>query len=156
MATIIVQKDNDLQNIHIKLKIEKIWIPLKTGCFGRVSSSCSTSGTHRVNLVTNQVIAFSLIYLIYHHFTWRTNIYWSSIASQSRTENKSISILSLVDIRLSLSNASQHLIINMFRAKFFIDIIFLQFPGHVFLQTISIFIVLIVFHCKKSLKIPKR
>ena len=51
-------------------------------------------------------------------------------------ENKSISILSLVDIRLSLSNAPQDLIINMFRAKFFIDIIFLQFPG----QTIIIFI----------------
>jgi len=35
--------------------------PLKTGgelrCFGRVSSSCFTSGTRRVNLVTNLVIS---------------------------------------------------------------------------------------------------
>ena len=35
--------------------------PLKTagefGCSGRVSSSCSTSGTRRVNLVTNPVIS---------------------------------------------------------------------------------------------------
>jgi len=34
--------------------------PLKTGgelrCSGRVGNSCSTSGTHRVNLVTNPVI----------------------------------------------------------------------------------------------------
>jgi hypothetical protein len=34
--------------------------PLKTGgelrCSGRVSSSCSTSGTRRVNLVTNPVV----------------------------------------------------------------------------------------------------
>ena len=45
--------NNDLQNIHIKL------IPLKTGGelrrSGRVSSSCSTIGTRRVNLVTNLV-----------------------------------------------------------------------------------------------------
>jgi ribosomal protein L32 len=45
--------NNDLQNIHIKL------IPLKTGGelrrSGRVSSSCSTSGSRRVNLVTNPV-----------------------------------------------------------------------------------------------------
>jgi hypothetical protein len=35
--------------------------PLKTwgelGCFGRVSSSCSTSDTRRVNLATNPVIS---------------------------------------------------------------------------------------------------
>ena len=35
--------------------------PLKTGdelsCFGRFSNSCSTSGTHRVNRVTNPVIS---------------------------------------------------------------------------------------------------
>jgi len=45
--------NNDLQNIHIKLK-------LKTGgelrCSGRVGSSCSTNGTRRVNLVTNSVV----------------------------------------------------------------------------------------------------
>jgi hypothetical protein len=55
--------NNDLQNIHINLKA-KDWvtrIPLKTvgelGCSGRVSSSSSTSGTRRVNLVTNPVIS---------------------------------------------------------------------------------------------------
>jgi hypothetical protein len=36
--------------------------PLKTGgelgCSGRVSSSCSASGTRRVNLVTNPVISY--------------------------------------------------------------------------------------------------
>ena len=38
-----------------------IYIKLKTGgelrCSGRVCSSCSTSGTRRVNLVTNPVIS---------------------------------------------------------------------------------------------------
>jgi hypothetical protein len=38
--------------------------PLKSGgelgCSGRVSSSCSTSGTRRVNLVTNPVISHEL------------------------------------------------------------------------------------------------
>ena len=29
----------------------------KLGCSGRVSNSCSTSGTRRVNLVANQVIS---------------------------------------------------------------------------------------------------
>ena len=52
--------NNDLQNIHIKTKDRITRTPLKTGgelrCSGRVGSSCSTSGTHRVNLVTNQVI----------------------------------------------------------------------------------------------------
>jgi len=47
--------NNDLQNIHIKLKNRVTRLPLKTGgelrCSGRVSSSCSTSGTRRVNLM---------------------------------------------------------------------------------------------------------
>ena len=51
--------NNDLQNMHIKLKISNT-NPTKTrgelGCSGRVSSSCSTSDTRRVNLVTNPVI----------------------------------------------------------------------------------------------------
>ena len=38
--------------------------PLKTeaelGCPGRISSSCSTSGTRRVNLVTTPVISFGI------------------------------------------------------------------------------------------------
>jgi hypothetical protein len=35
------------------------WLPLwyELGCSGRVSSSCSTSGTRRVNLVTNPEIS---------------------------------------------------------------------------------------------------
>ena len=49
--------NNDLQNIHIKLKIE----PTKNGgerrCSGRVSSSCSNSDTRCVNLVTKPVIS---------------------------------------------------------------------------------------------------
>ena len=49
--------NNDLQNLQIKLKDRVTRTPLKTGgelmCSRRVSSSCSTSGTHRVNLVTN-------------------------------------------------------------------------------------------------------
>ena len=49
--------NNDLQNIHIKLKIE----PTKNGgerrCSGRVSSSFSNSDTRCVNLVTKPVIS---------------------------------------------------------------------------------------------------
>ena len=48
--------NNDLQNMHIKLKTR-----LKTGgqirCSGRIGSSCFTSGTRRVNLVTIPVIS---------------------------------------------------------------------------------------------------
>jgi hypothetical protein len=44
--------NNDLQNKHIQLKNNTN--PAKTG---RVSSSCTTSGTHRINLVTNPVIS---------------------------------------------------------------------------------------------------
>jgi hypothetical protein len=40
--------------------------PLKTGdelrCFGRVGSSCSISGTRRVNLVTNSVISHKCVF----------------------------------------------------------------------------------------------
>ena len=46
-------------NIHTKDRVT--WTPLKNGgelgCSGRVSSSCSTSGTCHVNLVTNPVIS---------------------------------------------------------------------------------------------------
>ena len=52
--------NNDLQNITHKTKDRVTWTTLKTRselrCSGRVSSSCSTSGTRRVNLVTNSVI----------------------------------------------------------------------------------------------------
>jgi hypothetical protein len=51
--------NNELQNIHIKLKTVA-QTPLKAGtklgCLGKVSCSCSTSGTRHVNLITNPVI----------------------------------------------------------------------------------------------------
>jgi hypothetical protein len=57
-----VQKDKQRSTKHTyKTKDWVTWTPLKTGseirCSGRVSSSCSTSGTDRVNLVTNPVIS---------------------------------------------------------------------------------------------------
>jgi hypothetical protein len=56
------QKDKQRSTKHIqKIKARVTRTPLKTGCelrcSGRVSSSCSTSGTHRINLVTNPVIS---------------------------------------------------------------------------------------------------
>jgi hypothetical protein len=54
--------NNDLQNTTQKTTDQVIWSPLKTGvelrCFGRISSYNSTSGTCRVNLVTNPVIGY--------------------------------------------------------------------------------------------------
>ena len=57
-----VQKDKQRSTKHTyKTKDRVTRSPLKTGgelrCSGRVSSSCSTSGTHRVSLVTNPVIS---------------------------------------------------------------------------------------------------
>ena len=56
------QKKKDKQRFTkhtYKTKDRVTRTPLKTvdqpGCSGMVSSSCSTSGTHRVNLVTNPV-----------------------------------------------------------------------------------------------------
>ena len=50
--------NNDLQNITHKTKDRVARTALTTGDEpGRVSSSCSTSGTRRVNLVTNPVIS---------------------------------------------------------------------------------------------------
>jgi hypothetical protein len=47
--------------VLIRISLIEGRIPLKAGgeirCSGRVSSSCSTSGTRRVNLVTNSVIS---------------------------------------------------------------------------------------------------
>ena len=56
-----VQKDKQRSAKYTyKTKDRVTRTPLKTGdelrCSGRVSSSCSTSGTRRVNLVTNPVI----------------------------------------------------------------------------------------------------
>jgi hypothetical protein len=57
-----VQKDKQWSTKHTyKIKDRVTRTPVKTGgelrCSGRVSSSCSTSGTRRVNLVTNPVIS---------------------------------------------------------------------------------------------------
>ena len=57
-----VRKDKQRSTKHTyKTKDRVTRTPLKTGCelrcSGRVSSSCSTSGTRRVNLVTNPVIS---------------------------------------------------------------------------------------------------
>ena len=57
-----VQRDKQRSTKHThKTKDRLTRTPLKTGgefrCFGRASSSCSTSGTRRVNLVTNPVIS---------------------------------------------------------------------------------------------------
>ena len=53
-------KTTILQNITYKTKDRITQTPLKPGgelrCSGRVGSSCSTSGTHRVTLVINPVI----------------------------------------------------------------------------------------------------
>ena len=53
-------KQRSTKHAH-KTKYRETHTPLKTGgelrCSGRVSSSCSTSDTRRVNLVTNPVIS---------------------------------------------------------------------------------------------------
>ena len=58
-----VQKDKQRSKKHTyKTKDQVTRTPLKTGgelmCSGRVSSSCSTCGTHRAILVTNPVISY--------------------------------------------------------------------------------------------------
>jgi hypothetical protein len=62
MAKRKAQKDKQGSTKHThKTKDRVTRTPLKTGgelkCSGRVSSSSSTSGTRRVNLVTNPVIS---------------------------------------------------------------------------------------------------
>ena len=51
--------NNNLQNTTQKTKNETTRTPLKTGVYlrwpGRVTSSCSTSGTRCVTLVTNKM-----------------------------------------------------------------------------------------------------
>jgi hypothetical protein len=64
-----VQKDKQRSTKHTyKTKDLVTRTPRKTGCelrcFGRVSSPCSSSGTNRVNLVTNTVTSMFL-FLIY-------------------------------------------------------------------------------------------
>ena len=60
-----VQMDKQRSTKHThKTKDRVTRIPLRTGgelrCSGRVDTSCSTSGTRRVNLVTNPVISREL------------------------------------------------------------------------------------------------
>jgi len=56
-----IRTNNDLQNITHNTKDGVTRIPLKPGgelrCTRKVGSSCSSSGTRRVNLVTNPVIS---------------------------------------------------------------------------------------------------
>ena len=57
-----VPKDKQRSTKHTLTTKDRVTrTPLKNraelGCSGRVSSSCSTSGTRRVNLVTNPVIS---------------------------------------------------------------------------------------------------
>ena len=56
-----VKQDKQSTKHTYKTKDRVTWTPLKTRselrCSGRVSSSCSTSDTHRVNLVKNLVIS---------------------------------------------------------------------------------------------------
>ena len=57
-----VQKEKQRSTTHTyKTKDRVTRTPLRTGgeprCYGSVSSSCSTSGTRRVNLDINQVIS---------------------------------------------------------------------------------------------------
>jgi hypothetical protein len=61
-----VQKDKQRSTKHTyKTKDRVALTPLKTGgelrCSGRVSSTCSTTGTRRVNLVTNPVISLKIV-----------------------------------------------------------------------------------------------
>ena len=49
-----IDKTCTSNKVRVKRTPLKIWSELK--CSGRVSSYCTTSGTHRVNLVTNPMI----------------------------------------------------------------------------------------------------
>ena len=55
------QKDTQRSTKHSPKNDRETRTPLKTGgqlrCSGRISSSCSTSGTSRISLVTNPVIS---------------------------------------------------------------------------------------------------
>jgi hypothetical protein len=62
-----MQKDKQRSTKHThKTKDRVTQTPLKTGgelmCSGRVNCSCSTSDTHRVNLVTSTVISVILVF----------------------------------------------------------------------------------------------
>ena len=55
------RKNNDLQSIYIKRKVEltgvHITIGVNSGCYRKVCRSWSTSDTRRVNIVTNPIIS---------------------------------------------------------------------------------------------------
>ena len=78
------ETNNDLQNITTKTKDRATWSPLKTGgelrCSGRLSSSCSTSGTRPLTFVTNPVISSNCIRITSH-----IQIFMSIFRSQLQT-----------------------------------------------------------------------
>ena len=104
-----VQKDKQRYTKHThKTKDRVTRTPLKTGgelmCSGRVSSSWSTSDTHRVNLVTNPVISHErgknrevlstihlgkdtdlLIFVLFHFDLDSNDIYFKSMRNSSTT-----------------------------------------------------------------------
>ena len=61
--------NNELRNITHKTKDRSTRIPLNTRgelrCFGRVTSSCSTSGTRRATFVYDDAIDFNINILFY-------------------------------------------------------------------------------------------
>jgi hypothetical protein len=76
-------KDKQRSTKHTHTTKDRVtWTPLKTGgefrCSGRLTSSCSTSGTRRVNLVTNPGIAlwYSLTFS-YRRLTFFPNCIWT-------------------------------------------------------------------------------
>jgi hypothetical protein len=101
-----VQKDKQRSTKHThKTKDRVPKTPLKTGgelmCSGRVSSFCSTSGTRRINLVTNPVISHewgkfwslvttrnfcSVVYINYSWFVLWEWISQSNLSSKTNTE----------------------------------------------------------------------
>ena len=93
-----IQKDKQRSTKHTyKTKDRVTRTPLKTGgelrCSGRVSSSCSTSGTRHVNLVTT----LCKIRSIKDHFRWvkvsGTALYWNTcILTITRKESKGLPV----------------------------------------------------------------
>jgi hypothetical protein len=93
-----IQKDKQRSTKHTyKTKDRVTRTPLKTGgelrCSGRVSSSCSTSGTRHVNLVTT----LCKIRSINDHFRWvkvsGTAPYWNTcILTITRKDSKGLPV----------------------------------------------------------------
>ena len=78
------QKDKQWSTKHThKTKDRVTQAPLKTGtefgCSRKVSCSCSTSGTHRVNLITNPVIVHEWRKDRCHMVYWTPMVFWSPL-----------------------------------------------------------------------------